>query len=70
MALARLTPDNGSVLELNKTIYELQILRFIASMMVLISHVQHEASEQRFLNLSGFAPITPFTGGQASMCSS
>ncbi|WP_062224053.1 acyltransferase family protein [Aureimonas sp. D3] len=48
---------------MNKTIYELQILRFIASMMVLISHVQHEASEQRFLNLSGFAPITPVYWG-------
>ena len=48
---------------MNKTIYELQILRFIASMMVLISHVQHEALEQRFLDLSRFTPINPVYWG-------
>ncbi|WP_062224408.1 acyltransferase family protein [Aureimonas sp. D3] len=48
---------------MNKTIYELQILRFIASMMVLISHVQHEAGEQRFLNLASYTPINPVYWG-------
>lgn len=48
---------------MNKTIYELQILRFVASMMVLISHVQHEATEQRFLDLANYTPFNPVYWG-------
>lgn len=49
----------------NITIPDLQILRFVAAALVLISHVQHEALKGRFLNLDGYHPWSAifFAGG-------
>lgn len=49
----------------NGTIPDLQILRFVAAALVLISHVQHEALKGKFLNLEGYQPWSAifFAGG-------
>lgn len=49
----------------NATITDLQILRFVAAALVLISHVQHEALKGKFLNLQGYEPWSAifFAGG-------
>lgn len=49
----------------NATIPDLQILRFVAAALVLISHVQHEALKGKFLNLQGYEPWSAifFAGG-------
>ena len=47
-------------------VWALQILRFVAASMVLVSHLNHEVSQRPAL-ARGFAP---FGGGGGSMCSS
>lgn len=42
-----------------QTIPQIQILRLVAATMVLVSHVQHEALDKPFLELSGFRPFEP-----------
>ncbi len=50
---------------MKKTIYNVQILRLIASAMVLFGHVQHEAGEMPYLDLANYTPWVPvyFAGG-------
>lgn len=49
----------------NAAIPDLQILRFVAAALVLVSHVQHEALKGKFLNLDGYHPWSAifFAGG-------
>lgn len=44
---------------MNKTIFEVQLLRFIASFMVLFVHTQHEMLTQNFIDKSRFTPFEP-----------
>lgn len=46
-------------------LHNLQILRFVAAAMVLLSHLQHEVPSVRGLDLHGYTPWTPvfFAGG-------
>jgi len=50
---------------MKKTINNIQILRFIASAMVLFGHVQHEAGEMPYLDKTFYEPWMPvfFPGG-------
>jgi len=42
-----------------KQIQEIQVLRLVASMMVLISHLQHEVMDQSFVDTANFKPFEP-----------
>ena len=48
-----------------KTIFNIQIIRLLAALLLLFSHVQHEAQKPNFLDKSDFTPWSPiyFAGG-------